>query len=208
MLQNCAKFQHQNLIFFSCKCESVSLITNKLYACQPWGNHIGQSLNGKILKWVCAAPLQLGVKVGGDSCRLLQLPEQNVPLLLLQDPDMKCRSCSVKFIQLNDVWVILGKGYIAEKYVWSTLKIIISVLCLYSIVKSSRQQVHIRKHTIHFKGLAELWWQLYHPSNHTSMTLRLTDNSVNTQWHMLHKIESFSLHQNFDKFVKLCIALF
>lgn len=34
---------------------------------------------------VCVAPLQLGVKVGGDTRRLLQLSEQSVPLLLLQD---------------------------------------------------------------------------------------------------------------------------
>lgn len=35
---------------------------------------------------MCAAPFQLGVKVGGDACCLLQLSQQNIPLLLLQDP--------------------------------------------------------------------------------------------------------------------------
>lgn len=41
-----------------------------------------------------AAPFQLGMKVSGDARGLLQLPEQSVPLLLLQDPVRRCRSAS------------------------------------------------------------------------------------------------------------------
>lgn len=45
-----------------------------------------------------AAPFQLGMKVGGDARGLLQLPEQSVPLLLLQDPVRRCRSTSTSRI--------------------------------------------------------------------------------------------------------------